>query len=451
MDRFANELFTRLSGAKPHVKHNYLKLGFEIVGENPRASEAKKVFDYYKDLVREIKLETKVDGPANVGHGKPFGLFVNLVHTRDIERESGGFSRYLQNQNSSGYYYYNYGRPTADYKDRFEQMAKEAFKEHFEVLSITFQDEKVSSRAIPDQFAWRFTPYAYVLLKPRSEAVDAIPPLRLDLDFLDTSGYAVLPVESPKLAINCKGKPDPRPLEKLAVTQTLDERQANKGILLLEVKAVGVGLIPELADLCDFAPAGFEVTKTEDLGVAVKKFEEDSDKNAVVTERVWTLTLKGQEGQAELPKSFTFATVKLPTKEKDGLLYQRYNDADLAAVEQTVSLEQQYGTEGSNWKWYLAAGLAVVIGLGGVLAYLLTRSRKTEEAGIALPANLNAFTVLQLLQGLRDGGKLTPPQRQELDQAIAGIERYYFSAERNGDPAPDLRGIATRWAATAAQ
>ena len=127
-------------------------------------------------------------------------------------------------------------------------------------------------------------------------------------------------------------------------------------MLILEIKAVGVGLVPELEDLCDVNPGGFEVTKTEDLGVAVKKFEEDSEKNAVVTERVWTLTLKGQEGQAELPKSFTFASVKLPTKEKDGILYQRYNDADLAAVEQTVSLEQRYGTEGSNWKWYLAAG-----------------------------------------------------------------------------------------------
>ena len=55
----------------------------------------------------------------------------------------------------------------------------------------------------------------------------------------------------------------------------------------------------------------------------------------------------------------------------------------------------------------------MLLGLGGVLAYLLTRSRKTEEAGIALPANLNAFTVLELLQGMRDGGKLTPPQRQQ--------------------------------------
>lgn len=452
MDKFANELFTRLSGAKPHVKHNYLKLGFEIVGDNPRAAEAKKVFDYYKDLVREIKLETRVDGPPNVGHGKPFGLFVNLVHTRDIERESGGFSRYLQNQNSSGYYYYNYGRPTADYKDRFEQMAKEAFKEHFEVLSITFQDEKVSSRAIPEQFAWRFTPYAYVLLKPRSEAVDAIPPLRLDLDFLDTSGYAVLPVESPKLAINAKGEPGPRPLEKLAVTQTLDERQANKGVLILEIKAVGVGLIPELEDLCDVNPGGFEVTKTEDLGVAVKKFEDDTERNAVVTERVWTLTLKGRDGQAELPKSFTFASVKLPTKEKDGILYQRYNDADLAAVEQTVSLEAQYGKQTLAASAWMHTGVLVAGVLMVVVAVILIRTNVRPQAtndGPRLPERLTPFTVAALLREIRDSAPLNDRQRTELNGDLEEVERHYFSDETNGDVKPDLRRVAERWAVAA--
>jgi hypothetical protein len=450
MTRFANDLFTRMSGAKPHVKFNYLKAGFEIVGDHPRAAEAKKVFDYYKDLVREIKLEAKVDGPPAVGSGKPFGVFVNIVHTRDIERESGGFGRYLQNQNSSGYFSYNYGRPTADYKDRFEQAAKEALKEHFEVVSVTFQDEKVHSRALPE-FGWRYTPYAYLLLKPRGPHVDAIPPLRLDFDFLDTSGYAVLPVESAKVPIDCDpARRQPRPVAKLSVTQTLDERQANKGVLILEIKATGLGLMPDLEELCDLHPDGFEVAKTEDQGLGVKKFEEDVDQNAIVSERVWTITLKGQEGQAELPKTFTFAAVKLPTKEKDGLVYQRYNDADLQAVEQVVSLEQKYGTESSRWVWYLAGGLVILGGLGAVLVWLIVRGRKPVATGVALPADLNAFTVLELLQQLRASDKLTPPQRQELDSAIAGIERYYFSADRNGDPPPDLRGIATRWA-TAAQ
>ena len=65
------------------------------------------------------------------------------------------------------------------------------------------------------------------------------------------------------------------------MTQTLDERQADKGKLILEVKAVGVGLVPDLERAVRRStPAGFEITKTEDQGVAVKKFEEDAEKNA---------------------------------------------------------------------------------------------------------------------------------------------------------------------------
>jgi hypothetical protein len=441
-DRFANELFTRLSGAKPHIKFNYLKAGFEIVGDHKQAVEAKKVFDYYKDLVREIKLDTVVDGPAKVGHGKPFGFFVNIRHTRDIERESGGFSRYLQNQNASGYFSYNYGRPTADYRDRFETTVKEALKEHFEVVSVTFQVDTVNSRAA-EEYGWRYTPYAYVLVKPRGPQVDAIPPLRIDLDFLDTSGYVVLPVESPKVPIDASpSKGEPRPIENLTVTQTLDERQADKGILILEVKAVGVGLIPDLEDLCgSLAPDGFEVIKVEDQGLGVKKFDEDAQKNAILSERVWQVTLKGLSGQSELPKTFRFASVKLPTKET---IYQRYNDADLAVVEQDVSLERVYGTQNRLWVWLAAVGGVVFLAFLGVLAWLLMRPKAAVTAGPVLPEDLNAFNVIGLLQRLQAEKKLTPDQKGELDRAIAGLEEYYFS-DRNGHTAPDLRVIAERW------
>ena len=213
------------------------------------------------------------------------------------------------------------------------------------MISVTFQDEKVHSRAT-EEFGWRYTPYAYILLKPRGPQVDKIPPLRLDLDFLDTSGYVVMPVESPAVPIDARDSAgDRRPIEKLTVTQTLDERQADKGVLVLEIKAIGVGLVPDLNELCTIEPAGFEVTKTDDQGVAVKKFEEDAEKNGVVSERTWELTLKGHEGQAELPKTFRFASVKVPTKE---VIYQRYTDADLTPVGEEVSLENTYGTPRSR-------------------------------------------------------------------------------------------------------
>ncbi|HEX4609860.1 MAG TPA: hypothetical protein VH092_16810 [Urbifossiella sp.] len=441
---FANNLFIRMSGAKPHVKFNYLKAGFQVVGDHPRAAEAKKLFDYYKDLVTEIQLEVAVDGPTRVGHGRPFGLFVNIRHTRDIERESGGFSRYLQNQNSMAYSY-NYGRPTADYRDRFEQAARAALKEQFEVVSVTFQTEKVTSRADPREFGWRHTPYAYVLLKPRGPQVDKVPPLRIDLDFLDTSGYVVMPVESAAVPISARDAAgDPRPVEKLTVTQILVERQADKGTLLLEVKAVGVGLIPDWAELVgDFAPAGFEVVKSESQGIGVKKFEEDADRTGVVSERAWLVTLRGKDGQAELPKAFRFPAVKVPAQE---VIYQRYVDADLAPVGEEVSLEATYGQKSRLGLWYLAGGMAfVVVALAAVVIVLL-RGRTPAPTARRLPADIDPFVAAGILREIRERREVTPAQRAAIDQDLAEIELHFFSAGAGGPSHPDVRAVVERWA-----
>ena len=143
-------------------------------------------------------------------------------------------------------HYYNFGRPLENYRDKFQDAAKQALQEHFEVMSVTFQDEKVNSKAT-SEYGWRVTPYAYILLKARGPKVDKVPPLRLDLDFMDTSGYVVLPVESPTIPVDATpAKGSVRPFEKLQITQTLDERQATDGKLILEIKAAARGLVPDL-------------------------------------------------------------------------------------------------------------------------------------------------------------------------------------------------------------
>ena len=292
MSKFANAVFTRLSQVKPSIKFRYLKAGIEIVGDHPQAYEARKVFAYYKDLVTEIQLEAKVDGGDVVGHEQPFGLFVNLRHTREIERESGGFGRYLQNQNNSGFYYYNFGRPLENYREKFQDAAKQALQEHFEVMSVTFQDEKVNSRAT-NEYGWRVTPYAYLLLKARGPKVDKVPPLRLDLDFMDTSGYVVLPVESPTIPVDATpAKGAIRPFEKLQITQTLDERQAGQGKLILEIKAVAHGLVPDLDQILTLDQPDFERAKIDDQGVSVSKFDQDSPATVIDSERApgWSRT-----------------------------------------------------------------------------------------------------------------------------------------------------------------
>jgi len=439
MDKFANNLFTRLSNAKAELKFRYLRNGFEIVGDNKLAREARKVLDYYQDLVTEIAFETKLDGDDVVGHTEPFGVFVNIRHTKEIERESGGFGRYLQNQNNRGYYY-NYGRPTEDYRDKFSEVATQALDEQFEVLSITFQDPEVNSRALPE-YGWRYTPYAYLLLKARGPEVDKLPPLHLNLDFMDTSGYAIIPVESPALPLDAR--PDttlPRPVADVTITQTLDERQADEGKLLLEIKATAHGLVPNYGESVELEAADFEVVNVEDEGVSVSEFDKEADGTTITSERLWVVTLQAKENLPERPKEFQFASAKLPVEE---MLYQRYDDADLIEATELISLEQSYGDPNNNVLWVSLATLLGVVGLGFVLRYALRRRVPVAEARFQVPEQVTPFTVLGVLRDIQHNNGLEADRRTELAESISRLERHYFQGSETSEP--DLLEIVRTW------
>lgn len=439
LEMFANSLFTRMSAVNPAVKFRYLKHGFTIVGDHKQAAEARKVFDYYNDLVTEIRLRVALDGDDAVGQ-KPFGLFVNLEHTREIERESGGFGRYLQNQNTGRSYYYNYGRPTENYRDKFEEIVQQALGEQFEILSVTFQTDDVNSKALPE-YGWRQTPYAYLLLQTRGPEVDKISPVRLDLDFLDTSGYVIIPVESQALPIDANPtQVAARPVENLTVTQTLDERQAIEGRLVLEIKATGQGLVPDLDQLLKLAPAQFDVAEIDDEGLSVSRFDPESDETTVISERSWLVSMKAKESLSEAPKTFEFAEVLLPVKEK---IYQRYVDADLLAVDQVVSLEQPYGS--ASYAWIAWTGLIVLLvaAAGTAVVLVLWRGEQVVENRFQMPDQVTPFTVIGLLRHIESNNGLDESGRSELQGAIRQLEECYFASDQREEP--DLEQLARRW------
>jgi hypothetical protein len=433
-DRIASQLFARMSALNPGVKYRYVREGLQLVGEHELAADARGLLDYYSDLVTEIQLRASIDGPDRVGAGEPFGLRLDLRHTAEIERESGGFAKYLQNQNSQNFGW-NYGRPLEDYRDKFEEAAREALSEQFDVRSITFNEPDAHSLA-DAQYGWRVTPYAYVLLAARGPQVDAVPALRLDLDFLDTSGYAVLPVESAVLPIDAAQR-EPRPCERVALTQLLDERQAKDGKLLLEVKAEGVGLLPELDALLELPEQDFEVVKSVDDGVSVVKFDDELD--GLACERHWTLELRAREGLAELPQAFAFATPKLETERSE---HFRYVDADLAAVGPTVDLERAYGEV--ERPWLLWGPLALLLAAGGVFAWRRTRPPPPElSERFPLPDPLTPFSVIGYLRAIHERNGLDASAHAEIRSQIERLERHYFVEPEGGDP--DLADIARRW------
>jgi hypothetical protein len=453
MNKMAASLASNLSLVKPAARHRYLKQGFAIVGENKEAAAAKKIFDYYKDLITEIKLDVVVDGSDRVGHKQPFGIFVNIRHTREIERESGGFGRFLQNQTSAGPFAYNYGRPPADYRDRFQAAATEALKEQFEIVSITFQSDKVHSRAI-QEYGWRMTPYAYLLLKPKGPQVDKIPPLHIDFDFQDTTadfsdsrraaGYVILPVESPAVPIDATAEiGEPRPVRKIQITQILDERQAEKGKLGLEVKATGVGLVGSLEDTFTLAPEGFEVVGTTDQGVSVAKFDDDGESNAIVSERTWMFDLRAKQDRTLAPKNFHFATPRVPTAE---MTYQRYQDSDIAPAEAEVTLEREYQGRSPVWLWAMGAAVVMLAAILLLVVIKVMRRRPRAAVEVHLPETLNPFTVTMLLRRIQQSGKLSPEDKTALEGTLGELERHFFAdVNGNGNGEINLRTLAEDW------
>lgn len=445
MTKVANNMFTRMSPIKPEIKFRYLRGGFEIVGDHPRAWEAKNLYDYYKDLVSEIKLHVAVDGDEDVGHSQPFGIYVDLLHTSEIEREAGGFAKYVQNQNSMPYAF-NYGRPTEDYRDKFTDAVNQALDKHFEILNVTFVGADAMQSVPAPQDGWRLTPYAYILLKPRGSEVDRIEPLKLDMDFLDTSGYVVIPIESPALVIDSSAeKGTPRPISELQVTQTLDERQADEGKLVLEISASAKGLVPDLDHILDLQKDDFEVISVDDQGVLPTRFDKDSNEIQILSDRSWTVEYRAKDAGSQV-KQFSFGDAKLADTQ---VKFQRYDDADLVQVEKTVALEKNY--RASNWAflyWLIPVIFLGLVGIAGVI-YAINRPQREIVSRFNVPHDVNPFTVLTLLKDIRERNGISAEQSVELQDSINRIEKYYFANSDEAQLTDDLEALAQQWVSQA--
>jgi len=438
---FASTLNSRLTNVSPDLKLRYLEAASSIAGEHEALKDAAAVLAYYRDLVTEIQLSASLDGSDRVAAGQPFGLRVNIRHTREIERESGGFQRYLQNQTGSQYAY-NFGRPQEDYRDKFEKASRAVLEEHFEVVSLTFHSDKVESRTDP-QFGWRLTPYAYFLLKAKGPQIDRIPPLKIDLDFTDTSGYVVLPISSSEIPLDASGTAEPRPSTNLRVTQTLDERShGENGSLFLEIKATSHGLVPPLEELLDLEIPGLAIGQIEDRELRVAELDALTDELAPVSEHEWRIELKPVAGT--LPASFRFPAVKPELAEEDGLVLQRYDDVDLLPVTAEVAL----GVRAQRPVGWIAGGLAALLAATGGWVVLRRRKPLADDAGavaVPLPSRISVVSVIGYLRRLQDQEGISAESRKKLAAEIASLQARHFGRADAPAELEELEKIARHW------
>jgi hypothetical protein len=314
-------------------------------------------------------------------------------------------------------------------------------------MSVTFHDSKITSRGA-GQEGWRVTPYAYVLLKARTPEVDKIPSMQIDLDFLDTGGYVILPIATAQIPIDSKPTiGDPRPTENLKIVQILDEREADQGLPKVEVKASSNGLVPNLDQLLESNLNNFNQTDSSGGEISIARLDAESKQGSPITERNWILTFtKTQTGTNDSALEFSFPEQATETQE---MLFQRYDDADLVATSQTILLEQRYGQKNSKW---IGLALLVVLILGAIVVKLKKRSltssvNKEKIPDFNVPNEITPFSVLGLLRKINEEKDFPENVQLQLNESIASVEKQYF--DREDERSLNLKDIAEEWVSRA--
>ncbi|MGY8644227.1 MAG: hypothetical protein ACKVJU_24425 [Verrucomicrobiales bacterium] len=317
---FARIVNERLSDeAEPlheDLKYRYLASALVITKDNPFTLGATKKVDYLDQLLSEVRLQTRVDGPNTVGRDQDFGIIVSIVHTEAMGR-AANFGQYLSNEEDAGRTKSTKQSPlvremlTAQGpRDQLELNITESLSPFFDIQTITFATPDTKPR-LTEEAGWEETILAYLHVRAIDASVDKIPPVKLDLKFVDLSGPVTIPAESAETIIKVATESvEARPATGIEITQTLDNRQLNiNGSLNLEVIATATGLVPDLGDLLDLESADAVAVRNINAheGLQITEFNTWADDVAAHSERRWTISLDGDQVRAsETPISYQF-------------------------------------------------------------------------------------------------------------------------------------------------
>jgi hypothetical protein len=470
MGQLAKSLNSRLNDTNnplhEDLKYRYLASTLVVTKDDPFSLGLKKRSDYLDELLSEIRVQTQVDGPNTVGVGQEFGLIVSVVHTEAMGRVAR-FGQYLSNDAIAIAAASKRRGPQAAKgpepqgpRDDFEKKLTEGLSPFFDIRSITFAAPDVKSRPTARP-GWEETPLAYVLVRAKDASVDKIPPVQMELRFIDLSGPVTIPATSAETLLKVgTGKPAPRPADKVEVTQTLDTRQfAINGSLSLEVAATASGLVPELEDLLDLSPLAAvakvrQVTSIDPL--MVKELNTWGEKVAPRTERRWSITVDGDAIRAaDKATDVPFPTVKAANTTT---VWRTYQDIDPVVLSKaSVLLDRVKVAQGAgyvppvaeDYSMYLYGGLAAVTAF---VVWLTLRKRDTGPRPprardvFKLPASIDGFAVVALLRKLGASPlvKFTPVQKADLQQDIERVQTGCFGGTTTLSPA-DLKSVAEKW------
>ncbi len=456
------------------LKYRYLASALVITKDDPFTLGAEKKVAYFDELLSEIRLQTRVDGPNTVGRDQEFGIIVSIIHTEAMGRVAQ-FGQYVSNDPGTvpgagaGKGRKKMASPLAKKmreaqspRDELELSLTEALSPFFEIKSFTFTTPDVKPRPSAKP-GWEETVLAYLLVHAKDASVDKIPPVGMELKFMDLTGPVTIPAESAETVIKVAAAAPARPAQKIEITQVLDTRQFQiNGALALEITATASGLVPELDQLLDL-DAMKKVVAIRSIspheGLQVKELNTWGDAVAPRTERIWTLALDGDPIRA----ADTPTLVPLPSaKSKDVTVVSKtYKDMDKITLDQPsvkIGRTQTIATMIAKAApgippWQLAAGGAGVLLVIILIIVAATRGRSTKQRALRardvfkMPGEVDGFAVIALLRrmGTSPLVNLREPQQKELQQDLQRVQTACFGAKGGTMSETELRGLVEKW------
>lgn len=474
---FARTIGAAVSRSDPEVKPKLVKQALRIVGDHPAGASLRSLNELYRDLVKEeIRLRLTIDGEDNVGTNKQFGMLVSLRFTNSVDRETGGFSKYLQTNA-----FVRVGRQyqEVNFRDKLQKNIETTLGKGFAVDSIGFFDPFMPARGVVEsgQDGWLEKPMAYVVVSRTDPAADRIPQMTMDMQFEDQTGPVtlVLPSNTPSIAVSAAGTPvAPRPCPELKVTQVVDARDARDGekdkSIRLEVICRGKGAIPDIKDVLTgienaidgyaIGEKGIEAKPTmvmQEGDAAQGRFNwgprkppeggypeaDESGMYRLAVERSWVVTYL----PATASPGTSFRVPALKEGVKAALESRYFSDLDLVPVESGVVSVLRRGL---LWPIVLGVG-ACALAVLGFVAYRRSRGRVRDVPdGFALPANATPLSTVMTLRRIQQehASTLNDSGKRDLERDIATIELKYFGPDAETSVNGELGDVLRRWAAT---
>lgn len=440
----------------PEMKYRYLSSAVQITGRRPTVYPAEEKIKFYDSLLKEIRLQTRLDGSDRIHAPGTFGVFVSLVHTADVARESGGFSKYVMNEVQRTVS----GKTITEkplYRDRFEESLRVALANFFDVRAIQYLDPKSGTRPIdvasePNGVAWQETPLAYLLLATRDSTVDRVPALEIELDFFDRDGKVIIPVPSNPILVELSADAPPqRPASHVEMTQIVDARELSEQRLKIDVTATAHGLVPDLNSLLDLNSYGLPVTEVSETGnLLLRDLLSTADELSAVSERSWTIHLDPTPLLRGASRRVDFEFPR-PTSKETNVTYRRYQDLDpveAAAKFTLVEGDDVRKVAQADFRRWLAIAAGVLI-VGLLLSFFL-RGKPTASMRpplFTLPREVTPFSVVSLLHRILSSPDVSfsDELRSSLRREIQSLEQAAFQREAAIVSRSELESLARRW------